>query len=211
MPSHTVTALAVSTVDQTCHLDRAATAMAVGLCLFSCHAVDRVVRFAMRSSVTGPCDFPGDLLGWLDQHLPEEGVLTGYRVADDMLPVLERLPGAAGSHVLAILTGDVPRLVIDLAGVAPDGRTSSLADACRDLAIPVSSRDAADRFVDWSFGRTQALHDALQVDAIATLRLCLRRIRDRTALGREVDAVLMPALRRWLRASDLPAARMHCA
>lgn len=41
------------------------------------------------------------------------------------------------------------------------------------------------------------------------MKLVLRQIATRTALGHEVAARLRPGLELWLAASDLPAAQIH--
>jgi hypothetical protein len=209
MPHYTLTALAIATVDPVHLLDDGHDEHLIGLAIFSCHVADGRTDFSLRCSVIGHGDHPGELLGWLDRHLPATGVVAGYALDEQILPALERLPGSAASPALAMLTGTQPRIVINLRGIDEDGEMVSLADACADIGAPASCRDAHDRFIDWAWSRVPPVMHALQTDVIATMKLVLRQIAARTALGHEVEARLRPALEAWLAASDLPAAQIH--
>ena len=154
-------------------------------------------------------DHPSALLSWLERHLPLTGVIAGYALDEEILPALARLPGSAMSPAMAMLAGTRPRVVINLRGIHEDGEMASLNHACAAIGAPASCRDAHDRFIDWAWSRVTPVMHALQIDVIATMKLVLRQIAARTALGYEIEARLRPALEVWLAASDLPAAQIH--
>lgn len=209
MSHYTLTALAIATVDPV-HLAAAGhVEHPVGLALFSCRVAEGRPDFSLHCSVLQHGDHPVNLLGWLDRHLPPTGVVAGYALDEQILPALKRLPGSAGSPALAMLAGTRPRVVINLRGIDDDGELVSLAEACAEIGAPASCRDADDRFTDWAWSRLPPVMHALQTDAIATMKLVLRQIAARTALGHEVEARLRPGLELWLAASDLPAAQIH--
>lgn len=209
MSQYTLTALAIATVDPVHLVAGEHVEHPVGLAVFSCHVAEGRADFSLYCSVLQHGDHPSELLGWLDRHLPPTGVVAGYALDEQILPALTRLPGSAGSPALAMLTGTRPRVVINLRGIDDDGELVSLADACAEIGSPASCRDAHDRFTDWAWSRLSPVMHALQTDAIATMKLVLRQIAARTALGNEVEARLRPGLELWLAASDLPAAQIH--
>lgn len=209
MPGYTLTALAIATVNPVHLLDSAQREQAAGLAIFSCHVVDARVDFSLHCCVHEHGDRPAALLEFLDRHLPMTGIVTGYALDEQILPSLLQLPGSASSPALAMLAGTRPRVVINLRGINEDGEIVSLPDACAQIGVPASRRDADDRFIDFTFSRTAPVFHALQTDVIAAMQLVLRQIATRTALGHEVEARLRPALELWLAASDLPAAQIH--
>ncbi|AIT05130.1 hypothetical protein MC45_00220 [Sphingomonas taxi] len=209
MHHYTLTALAIATVDPIHLLGEGVDEHAVGLALFTCDVTNGRVDFALRCSVLDHGDHPGELGTWLDRHLPPTGVVAGYALDERILPALARLPAVAGSPVLATLAGTQLRIVINLRGVDDAGEMVSLVDACAAIGAPASCRNAHDCFIDWAWSRVSPVLHALQTDVIATMKLTLRQIAARTALGHEVEARLRPALELWLAASDLPAAQIH--
>lgn len=204
-----LTAIALATVDHAHLLQPGRYESVIGVGLFLCRIEDRAIDFDLRVCVLSHDDFPGDLIDWLSDKVPERGGLTAYRLRDHVVPALDRLPLAASSPVMAELHQHAPRPLLDLRGVNRSGEPLPFHEACAALHIPSSARDPAERFIDWTFDRTDRAAAALELDAIATFRLAMHRFRGGAPHTRRLARKVEPALKAWLNASERDAALLH--
>jgi len=208
LPSHIITSCVLANLDIGHQFGRRHE-VPVGAATFTARAEHGEVNFTLDTFVLKPADPPGDLLGWLDRKLIEPGTtLAGYQLPR-AATLLARLPGGSWSSAVRELTGGGRHEVLDLSARQERGRLVTFQEACEVSRIACAPLDPAKRFAAWCANDTNGIARDLEVDGIATLRLILRRIADRTLLGRKVAAAMNAQLTVWLQDTATPAARIH--
>jgi len=208
LPSHIITACVLANLDIGRQFGRRHE-VPVGAATFTAHAEHGQVSFTLDTFVLRPADPAGDLLAWLDRKLIDPGAtLAGYQLPR-AAALLARLPGASWSSALRELTGRGRHEVVDLSARRERGCLLTFQEACEASRIACAPLDPTKRSAAWWANDTDGIARDLEVDGIATLRLILRRIADRTLLGRKVATAMNEHLAVWLRNTTTPAACIH--
>ena len=204
----TLTTVALATIDLGDLVD-ASSETVVGIGLFSSCIESQTITFTIDTVAIAPTDFAGDLIGWLDNSLPDKGILAGYGLQHELPRLLGRLPGSADSPAVGALAGELGRPRIDVRGPrgAKDGK--SLIEACRAADIPISRLDSEDRFNAWCFGRTEVFEQSLQTDAIAVWRLLFDKLGAMSDSGADTNRQMAKLLDDWLGGEPGVAALIH--
>lgn len=204
-----ITALSVARLDVGHHVgvDRQ---IPIGAAILTAELRGPLVYFALGSCVLQPSDPAGWLLTWLDEQLLREGAtIAGYRLDDDAA-LLDRLPGAEWSPCIRALAGCGQQYALNLTA-SHDGDRLSFAQACANMGILFAPADPACRFATWLRSDVGEIERDVEVDAIATFRLVVRRFAALNPVARNIAAVLSNRLAAWLGESDHAAAQAHVA
>lgn len=209
LPTPIISALSVIKLDAGHHVG-IKREMPVGAAVLTASMQGPAVRFSLDSCILRPSDPTDTLLLWLDRHLMREGVtITGYQL-DDAVALLDRLSGAEWSPVLRTLAGCGNQYVLDLSARI-DGEPVTFQQACTQSQILCAPTDAGRRFASWMRSDVRDIQHDAQVDAIASLRLVIRRLAMLNPVARGVAGAIADCLAVWLEAADCPAAKAHVA
>jgi len=115
------------------------------------------------------------LVDWLTEHLPADAGVTGWRLADDIVPALlgaadEAPPDAARAFVDALALA-VGRGAVDLADDHGGVAAPSFEQVCRDAGIVTAPIGPDALLAAWGIGRMAEVAEALGVNAVAAWRL----------------------------------------
>lgn len=208
MHTHTISAFAFAVVDAGYLIGRRCD-IAAGVAVLTCQVANGHVDFRLEAKVLRPSDPLTELLVWIDENLPDDRtVLAGYRLGDTVRR-LRAMPHAQLCWALRCLAGRGNHDTIDLSERDTEGRLLAFREACAQLGVPCGSKPPSDRFAAWCIGDTDGIAHDLHLDTLATLRLVLQRIAERTALGREVAPAIERAFIAWLPAAGFAAAQVH--
>jgi hypothetical protein len=209
LPTPIISALSVTGLDVGHHvgIERE---MPVGAAVLTATMQGPGVRFSLDSCILRPSDPTDTLLLWLDRHLMREGVtITGYQL-DDAVALLDRLPGAEWSPVPRTLAGCGNQYVLDLSARI-DGNPVTFQQACTHSQILCATTDAGRRFASWMRSDVREIQQDVQVDAIASFRLVIRRLALLNPVARGVAGVIADGFAAWLEEADCAAAKAHVA
>ena len=147
----------------------------------------------------GACTIPPGasealLIDWLNQRLPQERILIGWQLADEIVPAAIEASEAAAPEdarrfieaLAALVTADA----VDLADGDPiAGRT--FADMCAEAHVPCWAISEDEVLAAWALGREVELTGLLTTNAVATWRGWAQSLRpDDPVLARFAQAVL---------------------
>ena len=209
LPSPIITALSVARLDVGHRLgvDRQ---IPIGAAILTAELHGPDIHFALDSCVLQPSDPAEWLLTWLDEQLLCDGAtIAGYGLDDDVA-LLERLPGAKWSPCIRALAGCGQQYALNLTASHEEKRLT-FAQACANMGILYAPVDRGRRFASWLRSDISEIEGQVQVDAIATFRLVIRRFAALNPVGHSIAAVLSDHLSAWLGESDHAAAQAHVA
>lgn len=208
LPHHILTAVSILMIDLGHSLDRSLPTI-IGAGTFTGRIDRGAVDFALKTMVLAPSDTSASLLCWLDLALYDEHAsITAYDLAE-MTSALAALPDADWSPALRILSGCGHQPAIDTVLRDEDRTAISFIHATLSAGIPCAAPDPDRDFNAWISGRQAVLTDRLEIDTIASWRLAMARIADRSSLGHRVNTAIECHLADWLRRQDSPAAALH--
>jgi len=209
LPSPIITALSVARLDigHRLGVDRQ---IPIGAAILTAELRGSDIHFALDSCVLQPSDPAEWLLTWLDEQLLRDGAtIAGYGLDDDAA-LLERLPGARWSPCIRALAGCGQQYALNLTASHDDKRLT-FAQACTNMNILHAQVDRGRRFASWLRSDISEIEGQVQIDAIATFRLVIRRFAALNPVGHSIAAVLSDHLSVWLGESDQAAAQAHVA
>ena len=209
LPSPIITALSVARLDVGHRLgvDRQ---IPIGAAILTAELHGPDIHFALDRCVLQPSDPAEWLLTWLDEQLLREGAtIAGYRLNDDAA-LLDHLPGAEWSPCIRALAGCGQQYALNLTASHDDKRLT-FAQACANMGILCAPVDPGHRFASWLRSDVSEIEGQVQIDAIATFRLVIRRFAALNPVGHSIAAVLSDHLSVWLGESDHAAAQAHIA
>jgi hypothetical protein len=208
LPHHILTAVTILRIDLGHQLGRPMPAI-VGAGVFTGRVDRGEVEFTLDTIVLTPIDTSSNLFRWLDLALQsEQATITGYDL-NEITVALGASPDADWSTAMRALSGCGPQPVIDTVLHGPDHTTICFANATLSAGIPCATPNSDATFNAWMTGRQAMLSDCLAIDAIASWRLAMTRIADRSALGHRVNAAIERHLADWLRQHRSAAAAPH--
>jgi len=123
---------------------------------------------------------------------------------------LDHLPGAEWSPCIRALAGCGQQYALNLTASHDDKRLT-FAQACANMGILCAPVDPGHRFASWLRSDVSEIEGQVQIDAIATFRLVIRRFAALNPVGHSIAAVLSDHLSVWLGESDHAAAQAHIA
>jgi hypothetical protein len=177
--------------------------------MLTCHVENGHVDFRLDAKVLRPGDPLTELLVWIDENLPDDRiVLAGYRLGD-VVRRLRAMPHAQLCWALRCLAGRGSHGTIDLSERDAEGRLLAFREACAQQGVVCGSTSPSERFAAWCIGDADRIAHDLHLDTLATWRLLLKRIAERTALGREVAVAIERAFIAWLSTAGFAAAQVH--
>lgn len=208
LPHHILTAVTILRIDLGHSLSCPSPAI-IGAGIFTGRVDRGEVDFTLDTLVLAPTETPSSLLCWLDLALrDEQATITAYDL-DEITAVLGSLPDADWSPALRSLSGCGHQPVIDTVLRSPDRTACTFASAALSAGIPCTAPDPEVEFNAWMTGRQAVLTGRLATDTIASWRLAMALIADRSSLGRRVNAAIERHLADWLRRDGSPAAILH--
>lgn len=209
LPTPIITALSLARLDvgHRVGVDRQ---IPIGAAILTAELCGPLVHFTLDSCVIQPSAPADQLLSWLERHVTRAGAtIAGYRLDDDAA-LLDRLPGAEWSPCIRALAGCGQQYALNLTA-SHDGDRLSFAQACANMGILCAPADPACRFATWLRSDVGEIGRDVEVDAIATFRLVIRRFAALNPVARNIAAVLSNRLAAWLGETDHPAAQAHVA
>jgi hypothetical protein len=208
LPHHILTAVTILDIDLGHHLGRPLPTI-IGAGAFTGRVDRGAVDFTLDTFVLAPTDTSSSLLSWLDLALYDEhATVTGYDLGK-VTAALDALPDAGWSSALRQLSRYGHRRLIDTVLRGPDHQALEFVDAALSAGIPTTVPDSDLTFNAWMTGRQAVLAGRLATDAIASWRLTMSLIADRSSLGHRVNAAIERHLIDWLHRQGTPAAALH--
>lgn len=209
LPTPIICALSVTPLDVGHHVG-VERKMPVGAAVLTASLQGPRVSFNLDSCVLRSSDPADTLLSWLDQHLLREGAtITGYQM-DEAVALLDRLPGAEWSPVLRTLAGCGQQYLLDLSARI-EGGPVTFQQACAHSQILCAPVDAGRRFVDWMRSDVRGIERDVQVDALATFRLVIRRLAVVNSVTSKIAGTIAGHFAQWLEEANCAAAKAHVA
>lgn len=209
LPSPIITALSVARLDvgHRLGIDRQ---IPIGAAILTAELRGSLIHFALDSCVLQPSDSAEWLLTWLDGQLLRDGATIAGFGLDDDAALLDHLPGARWSPGIRALAGCGQQYALNLSASDGDKRLT-FAQACANMGILHAPVDRGRRFAAWLRSDVSEIEREVEVNAIATFRLVLRRFAALNPVGHSIAGVLSDHLSVWLGESDHAAAQAHVA
>ncbi len=208
LPHHILTAVTILRIDLGHYLGRPLPTI-IGAGAFTGRVDRGAVDFTLDTVVLAPTDTSSNLLSWLDLVLYDKhATVTGYDLGK-VTAALDALPDAGWSSALRLLSRYGHRRVIDSVLRGSDHQALEFVDAALSAGIPTTVPDSDLTFNAWMTGRKTVLVERLATDAIASWRLTMSLIADRSSLGHRVNAAIELHLIDWLQRQGTPAAALH--
>jgi hypothetical protein len=139
------------------------------------------------------------LVDWLLPRMPTQGMLLGYKLADEAMPALIEASGSADPDTALAFIDALSRLASgahqDVAAAVGGAGAPRLDEACRSHGIPAEPMDAERLISDWACGFKASMDQVLTTNVVALWRLWLHTSADIDEAGR---ARAEAALSCWL-------------
>ncbi len=209
LPTPIITTLSVARLDVGHHLG-IERKIPVGAAVLTAQIDGAWVRFTLDSCILKPTDTVDGLLLWLDRHLTSQDVtITGYRL-EDMVALLDRLPGAEWSPCLHALASCGQQQVLDLSA-SVNGAPLTFPQACAESQILCAPVDPDRRFAAWVRSDVGDIEQDAQLDVLAAFRLVLHRLPALRPGGHITVDAIAGHFAAWLEEADYAVARLHLA
>jgi hypothetical protein len=117
------------------------------------------------------------LIEWLLPWLPDDAVLLGYKLAEDVFPALNAGAGSSDPQLALDFVNQVSRLVsgghVDVADAVGGAGAARVDDVCRERGLPAEDMSYDRLFSAWSIGRVACLDEVLATNVVGLWRLWL--------------------------------------